>query len=75
MCSSLASSSVAVRCYTRIGDVDCSKPMCPGTRAKVDCKLFYTQVQPPPYSEIICRHNGEWSDELFYCQPGKKPCV
>ena len=71
MCSPLISLSVAVRCFYGESDVDCSKPMRPGTRAKGECKPSYNQIRPPPYREIICRDDGQWSDELFYCQPGK----
>ena len=71
MCSPLVSLSVAVTCFNAEGYIDCNKLMHPGTRAKVECKPSYTQIRPPPYTEIICRESGQWSDELFNCRPGK----
>ena len=71
MCSPLVSLSVDVTCFTGEREVDCSKPMQPGTRAKGKCKPSYSKIQPHPHTEIICRDNGKWSDELFYSRPGK----
>ena len=71
MCSPLVSLSVGVKCFNGKDDVDCSKPMPPGTRAEGECKPFYTQIRPPQYTEIVCKENGQWSYELFDCAPGK----
>ena len=71
MCSPLVSLSAAVRCFNAGGDIDCTKSMRPGTRATGECKPSYTQTRPFSYTEIICLGNGQWSDALFYCQPGK----
>ena len=53
------------------GDIDCNKPMRPGTRANVECKPSYTHIGATSYSEIICGDNGQWSEGLFSCHRGK----
>lgn len=69
MCPSLVSLSVDVECFYQGDSIDCSKPMRPGTRARGKCKPSYVEIRRPPYKEIFCRENGQWSYELFYCDP------
>ena len=76
MCSALVSSlTVDTRCVNKGGEVDCTKPMRPGTRARVKCKPSYITTSPYTHKEIFCTDQGQWSGELLYCEPGKKPCV
>ena len=71
MCSPLVSLSVAIRCFNKDDDTDCSMPVRPGTRAKAECKQSYTPIKTHRYIDLLCRDDGQWNYDLFYCQPGK----
>lgn len=71
MCSPLVSLSVDVKCVYEESIVDCNKPMKPGTRARGQCKPLYTTKNYSPSAELICQENGQWNDNLFFCDPGK----
>ena len=71
LCPPLVSLNVYIRCFNGDKDIDCSKPMRLGTRAKGECKPFSTQIRPLPYTDIFCTNDGQWSGELLECLPGK----
>lgn len=71
MCSPLVSLTITITCFNEEGEVDCTKHMLRGTRAKGECKPFYKHIVSPLYTEVVCDSSGQWSYPLFECQPGK----
>lgn len=74
-CPPLESDSVFATCQFGLTQVNCSKPMLPGTTATYQCKPSHKEysslTEAGVYKRILtCKPDGHWSHPLYECIPG-----
>lgn len=66
LCRPLMPSDMDVQCQYEGGNIDCSKPAPVATEATTLCRQGYQSIDK---ARIVCREDGEWSDDLGKCVP------
>lgn len=70
-CRPLKPINVDLSCSRNGRPVDCDSPVRPNTVVRPRCKPFY-KVEQVSYRDLSCQEDGEWTNPLFSCVPGKK---
>lgn len=51
--------------------MDCEGTLVAGTTVRPRCKPQHHEEYPVYYRDITCQADGEWTNPLFSCAPGK----
>ncbi|XP_047003521.1 modular serine protease-like [Schistocerca americana] len=67
-CPRLTSESIYADCFYGESRFTCDYPVLPGTKAVVDCKLYYTSATRLKQS-LTCGLDGQWNSVVKKCYP------
>ncbi|XP_049792295.1 modular serine protease-like [Schistocerca nitens] len=67
-CPSLTSESIYAECFYGESRFTCDWAVLPGTRAVVDCRIYYTSANRLKQN-LTCGHDGRWDSEVKTCNP------
>ncbi len=72
ICKKLKPRNVDLTCVRKGVTVDCDADLLAGTVVRPRCKPQHHEESSVHYRDMTCDADGDWSDQLFVCVPGKK---
>lgn len=71
ICSKLQPKNVNLTCTYNNQSTDCASELVEGTKVAISCLRGYKPKYAKAYQYIECQDDGEWSNELYECIPGR----